>query len=605
MRLVTEENITDLAAERWGSAHDPRLAEIMSTLVRHLHDFAREVRLTEEEWIAAIRWLTATGQVSDEKREEFILASDVLGLSMLVVQMNHDLDPGATPATVLGPFHIDGSPELESGADMAEGIDGIPLYVHGTVRDLAGKTVGGALLDVWQADDDGMYESQLAVEEARLRAKYTGGADGSYCVRTVAPLGYSIPVDGPVGELIAQTPISHYRPAHVHFIVTAQGYERLVTHLFREGAEYLDSDVVFGVKEELVVRFEERPAGDHPGRRGVRGAVAGGPVRLRAAAARLTGGSSVSASVETEASPVEGAGMGSTGVLAGHRVARVGFGAMQLEGRFAPVAREDAIGVLRAAVAGGVDHVDTAEFYGGGSVNALIRDALHPCPEGLVLVSKVGAAHDPARGLVAAQRPHELRAAVEANLRSLGVDRIDVVNLRRVDRAPGIVATGEQVVPLDDQLAELVALRDAGAIGAIGLSTVDAGQVRAAATAGIVCVQNMYNVLDREDEPVFDAAREIGAAWVPYFPLGSGFPGRPAVRSHRQVQAVAARLGVTPTQIGLAWLLALDPSVLLIPGTANPAHLAENLAAADVELDAEALDVLNRLATEPAPASPR
>jgi aryl-alcohol dehydrogenase-like predicted oxidoreductase len=297
--------------------------------------------------------------------------------------------------------------------------------------------------------------------------------------------------------------------------------------------------------------------------------------------------------------------MGNTGVLAGHRVARVGFGAMQLEGRFAPVARADAIGVLRAAVAGGVDHVDTAGFYGGGSVNALIRDALHPYPEGLVLVSKVGAAHDPARGLVAAQRPHELRAAVEANLRSLGVGRIDVVNLRRVDRAPGIVATGEQVVPLDDQLAELVALRDAGAIGAIGLSTVDAGQVRAAAPAGIVCVQNMYNLLERADEPVFDATREIGAAWVPYFPLGSGFPGRPAVRSHPQVQAVAARLGVTPTQVGLAWLLARDPSVLLIPGTANPGHLAENLAAAEVELDGEALAVLDGIATEPAPASPR
>jgi hydroxyquinol 1,2-dioxygenase len=264
MRLVTEENITDLAAERWGSAHDPRLAEIMSSLVRHLHDFAREVHLTEDEWLAAMRWLTASGQISDEKRAEFILASDVLGLSMLVVQLNHKLDPSATPATVLGPFHIDGSPELASGADMAEGIPGTPLFVHGRVRGLDGEPVAGAVLDVWQADDEGMYESQLDVQDARLRAKYTTGDDGGYCVRTVAPLGYSIPVDGPVGELIAHTPISHYRPAHVHFIVTKPGYEPLVTHLFREGAQYLDSDVVFGVKQELVVRFDEHPAGPTP-----------------------------------------------------------------------------------------------------------------------------------------------------------------------------------------------------------------------------------------------------------------------------------------------------------------------------------------------------
>src|SRR5690349_8766005 len=133
MQLVTEENITELAAARWGSAHDPRLGEVMSALVRHLHAFAREVRLTEDEWMAAIRWLTRTGQISDDKRAEFILASDVLGLSMLVVQMNHRLDPAATPATVLGPFHIAGSPELEYGADMSEGLPGTPLYLTGTV----------------------------------------------------------------------------------------------------------------------------------------------------------------------------------------------------------------------------------------------------------------------------------------------------------------------------------------------------------------------------------------------------------------------------------------------------------------------------------------
>jgi hydroxyquinol 1,2-dioxygenase len=264
MQLVTEDNITDLAAARWGTAHDPRLAELMSALVRHLHAFAREVRLTEDEWMAAVRWLARTGQISDDKREEFILASDVLGLSMLVVQMNHRLDPAATPATVLGPFHIAGSPELEFGADMSEGLPGTPLYVTGTVRDLDGKAVGGAVLDVWQADTEGLYESQVDVDEARLRAKYTSRPDGTYCVRTIAPLGYSIPMDGPVGDLIARTDISHFRPAHVHFLLDVPGYETLVTHLFAEGAPYLDSDVVFGTKAELVVAFEPRDPGPTP-----------------------------------------------------------------------------------------------------------------------------------------------------------------------------------------------------------------------------------------------------------------------------------------------------------------------------------------------------
>ena len=265
MQLVTEDNITDLAVERWATARDPRTAELLTALVRHLHDFAREVRLTEEEWIAAMAWLTRTGQISDEKRMEFILASDVLGLSMLVVQMNHRLDPAATPATVLGPFHIEGSPELPYGGDMSQGLAGVPLYVHGTVRDLAGAPVGGAVLDVWQADDEGVYEAQLAeVDEARLRAKYASREDGSYCVRTIAPKGYSIPMDGPVGALISETEISHFRPAHVHFLLAVPGYEPLITHLFQEGAEYLDTDVVFGTKQELVVRFDQREPGPTP-----------------------------------------------------------------------------------------------------------------------------------------------------------------------------------------------------------------------------------------------------------------------------------------------------------------------------------------------------
>ena len=264
MQLVTEDNVTGLAEERWGTAHDPRLAEIMTALVRHLHEFAREVRLTEAEWMAGIQWLKRTGQISDEKREEFILGSDVLGLSMLVVQMNHRFDPAATPATVLGPFHIAGSPELGFGADMSEGVPGTPLFVTGTVRGLDGEPVPGAVLDVWQADPDGAYEAQLEVDEARLRAKYTAREDGTYCVRTVGPKGYAIPMDGPVGDLIGRTAISHFRPAHVHFLLTAPGHQPLITHLFQEGAQYLDSDVVFGTKAELVVAFTPREPGPTP-----------------------------------------------------------------------------------------------------------------------------------------------------------------------------------------------------------------------------------------------------------------------------------------------------------------------------------------------------
>ncbi|WP_226357360.1 dioxygenase [Pseudonocardia sp. ICBG601] len=261
---VTEDTITDAAVARWATAHDPRTAELMTALVRHLHDFARETRLTEDEWMAAVRWLTATGQISDDKREEFILASDVLGLSMLVVQQNHRLAPAATPATVLGPFHIDGSPEKASGEDMSDGLPGDPLFVHGSVRALDGTPVTGAVLDVWQSDADGTYEAQLDVDEARLRAKYTTGDDGGYCLRTIAPLGYAIPMDGPVGDLVSRTDISPMRPAHIHFLLAVPGYEPLITHLFREGTEFLDSDVVFGVKRELVVGFTRREPGPTP-----------------------------------------------------------------------------------------------------------------------------------------------------------------------------------------------------------------------------------------------------------------------------------------------------------------------------------------------------
>jgi hydroxyquinol 1,2-dioxygenase len=262
--LVTEDNITELAEQRWATARDPRLAEVLPALVRHLHAFAREVRLTKDEWMAAVQWLTRTGQMSDEKRQEFILASDVLGLSMLVVQLNHRFDARATPATVLGPFFIEGSPEFEHGADMSDGVEGEALFVHGTVRDLDGRPVANAVLDVWQADAEGAYEAQLEVDEARLRGTYRSREDGTYCVRTIAPKGYTIPMDGTVGDLISRTEISEYRPAHVHLLLKAPGFEPLITHLFQRDAPYLDTDVVFGTKQQLVVPFERHEGGVAP-----------------------------------------------------------------------------------------------------------------------------------------------------------------------------------------------------------------------------------------------------------------------------------------------------------------------------------------------------
>ena len=289
-----------------------------------------------------------------------------------------------------------------------------------------------------------------------------------------------------------------------------------------------------------------------------------------------------------------------TGKLADHTVARVGFGAMQLaeRGQRGPVDRDTAVTVLRRAVELGVNHIDTAEFYGQSVANGLIRDALHPYPEDLVLVSKVGAEREGAR-LVPAQQPAQLRAGVEANLRTLGIECLPVVNMRRVDTRPGLVATGDQVVDLDAQLAELVALRDEGKIGAIGLSHVSVDQLRHALPAGIVCVQNLYNMLDRTAEPLLAACHGNDIAFVPFFPLGSAFPGAPKVTEHPAVQAAATALDRTPAQVGLAWLLAHDPGILLIPGTSSVPHLEENVAAADLPLDAATMAALDAAAGEP------
>ena len=266
-------------------------------------------------------------------------------------------------------------------------------------------------------------------------------------------------------------------------------------------------------------------------------------------------------------------------------VHRIGFGAMQLPGRgvFGPPRdREEAIAVLRRAVELGVDHIDTAQYYGPEVSNELIREALHPYPENLVLVSKVGSFRDDQGGWLPAQRPEQLRSGVEDNLRTLRIDRLGAVNLRLM---PGENVPAGQQVALEDQLAEMVALRDEGKIAGIGISTASLDQVRQAiAQAGIVCVQNAFSLIDQKDAAVLDLCHDQGIAYVPYWPLGSAFPGMPKVTENAAVKAVAERLGVSPAQVGLAWLLAHRDNVLLIPGTSSLAHLNENMKIADITL---------------------
>lgn len=262
-----EQALTEQVVASFSDTKSERTRELLEALVRHLHAYAREVRLTEAEWETAIDFLTRTGHITDDRRQEFILLSDVLGLSMLTVAINAPRDPEATEPTVFGPFFVADAPEVPYGGDLAEGVSGDPCWLYGTVTAVDGTPIPGATIEIWEADDDGFYDVQYPDGRTAGRGRTRTGDDGSYGVWSVRPAPYPIPDDGPVGELLAAAGRGPMRPAHVHFMVTAPGYHRLVTHVFVAGGPHLDDDAVFGVKESLIRELTPHPAGTGPAER--------------------------------------------------------------------------------------------------------------------------------------------------------------------------------------------------------------------------------------------------------------------------------------------------------------------------------------------------
>jgi catechol 1,2-dioxygenase len=255
---ATEQRITAEVIDRIAPSTDPRLRRIVTSLITHLHGFVRDVELTETEWFAAIQFLTRTGQKCSDERQEFILLSDVLGISMLVDAVNHRQPSGATETTVFGPFYTGEQPLLPHGASILKRPEPAPtLRVSGHVRAADGKPLAGALVEVWQVDANGLYDVQdAAIPKGHLRASFRTREDGGFAFLTIAPVTYAIPTDGPVGELLRGLGRHAMRPAHIHFMISAPGYERLVTHIFVAGDKYLQGDAVFGVKNSLVAAFD-------------------------------------------------------------------------------------------------------------------------------------------------------------------------------------------------------------------------------------------------------------------------------------------------------------------------------------------------------------
>jgi hydroxyquinol 1,2-dioxygenase len=258
MRQFNEDTLTAAVVARLKDAKDKRFREIMTSAVKHLHAFAREVHLTEEEWFEGIKFLTAVGQKCDDKRQEFILLSDILGLSMMVCALNHKTAPGATEATVLGPFFAHGAKEYAYDGDLREGctVKGEDTLVSGRVLTTAGKPVPNAVLDIWQAKADGIYDVQTG-GEFELRGRVKANAKGEFAFKSYKPKFYSVPDDGPVGELLRATGNHKMRPAHMHAVVSAPGYQQVITHVFVDGDPYLDDDAVYAVKNSLVGKYKK------------------------------------------------------------------------------------------------------------------------------------------------------------------------------------------------------------------------------------------------------------------------------------------------------------------------------------------------------------
>ncbi|MDI5935909.1 intradiol ring-cleavage dioxygenase [Halomonas kalidii] len=255
----TEANSVEAVNARMGEETDPRLREVMASLIRHLHGFVKDVGLTQAEWEAAIDFLTRTGQMCDDKRQEFILLSDTLGVSMLVDAIQHRRPAGATENTVFGPFHVDGAPELSMGASISLDGKGEACRYQGRVLGLEGNPIEGARIDVWSDNSDGFYDVQQPNQQPEWnnRGVFITGADGRYDFIGIKPVPYPIPDDGPVGQMLASLGRHPWRPAHMHFLLEHPDYERIVTHTFVAGDDYLPSDAVFGVKDSLVVDYRE------------------------------------------------------------------------------------------------------------------------------------------------------------------------------------------------------------------------------------------------------------------------------------------------------------------------------------------------------------
>jgi hydroxyquinol 1,2-dioxygenase len=265
MREFDEKSITGAVIERMSECRDPRFRQVMTALVTHLHDFVREVRLTEAEWLTAIQFLTDVGKTCTDKRQEYILLSDTLGISVLVITLNHPADQGNVESTVMGPFYWVNAPDLPLGSNLAVGVKGEPTFYSGRVLGVDGQPLANALLDIWSGDGEGNYDMQIPGEtQMKARGRIRTDAAGRYWFRSIKPTFYPVPTDGPVGVMLRKMGRHPFRPGHIHMIVSAQGYAPVTTHLFVADSQYLDSDAVFGMKESLVAQFERHPPGTGP-----------------------------------------------------------------------------------------------------------------------------------------------------------------------------------------------------------------------------------------------------------------------------------------------------------------------------------------------------